>query len=122
MAEATCERSQVRSAGPSRRLNPTAACGILALAVALAAPSVVATGWLGSLPTPREAAINAINLGASASTAGKNKVADTYGKLPLSFVSNAGQTDPRVRYTAQGHGFPSGHALSSPCEFPIPRG
>ena len=27
-----------------------------------------------------------------------------YGKLPLAFTANAGQTDPRVRYSAQGAG------------------
>ena len=30
---------------------------------------------------------------------------EAYGKLPLSFVANAGQTDESVRYYAQGSGF-----------------
>jgi hypothetical protein len=35
------------------------------------------------------------------------KVIDAYGRLPLAFVPNAGQTDPRVRFSAQtvGAGF-----------------
>ena len=30
---------------------------------------------------------------------------DAYGKIPLAFTANAGQTDERVRYSAQGAGF-----------------
>jgi hypothetical protein len=30
---------------------------------------------------------------------------DVYGKLPLSFVPNEGQTDKAVRYYAQGAGY-----------------
>jgi hypothetical protein len=30
---------------------------------------------------------------------------EAYGKLPLSFVPNEGQTDEAVRYTAQGAGY-----------------
>jgi Beta-propeller repeat len=36
---------------------------------------------------------------------GKQKLRRTYGKLPLLFVPNAGQTERRVRYYAQGAGF-----------------
>jgi hypothetical protein len=42
---------------------------------------------------------------AAPSSATKKRVADTYAKLPLSFVPNVGQTDERVRYYAQGQGF-----------------
>jgi hypothetical protein len=35
----------------------------------------------------------------------KQEVLEAYGKLPLSFVPNASQADPRVRYYAQGPGF-----------------
>ena len=39
------------------------------------------------------------------SKATRDRVADAYGKLPLSFVPNAGQTDDSVRYYSQGPGF-----------------
>ncbi len=32
------------------------------------------------------------------------KLATSYGKLPLSFEANQGQTDPRVRFLARGSG------------------
>ncbi len=38
-------------------------------------------------------------------SATKQKALDAYGKLPLAFTANAGQTDSRVRYSAQGAGF-----------------
>jgi protocatechuate 3,4-dioxygenase beta subunit len=43
---------------------------------------------------------------APAAVTGNNeqKVLDGYGKLPLAFVPNAGQTDSRVRYSAQAGG------------------
>jgi len=33
------------------------------------------------------------------------RVADVYGKLPLSFEANAGQTDPRVKFLSRGAGY-----------------
>jgi len=39
------------------------------------------------------------------SAATKQQVLAAYGKLPLAFTENAGQTDARVRYYAQGPGF-----------------
>ncbi len=33
------------------------------------------------------------------------KLATSYGKLPLSFEANQGQTDPRVRFLARGSGY-----------------
>src|SRR5437667_10511222 len=35
----------------------------------------------------------------------KQQALAAYGKVPLGFVANAGQTDARVRYSAQGAGF-----------------
>jgi Cep192 domain 4/Beta-propeller repeat len=34
-----------------------------------------------------------------------NAILDAYGKLPLSFEQNSGQTDPRVRFLAHGSGY-----------------
>ena len=38
-------------------------------------------------------------------SATKQQALAAYGKLPLAFTANAGQTDARVRYSAQGAGF-----------------
>src|ERR1700742_1510585 len=35
----------------------------------------------------------------------KARVADAYGKLPLSFAANQGQTDPQVKFLARGAGY-----------------
>jgi hypothetical protein len=40
-----------------------------------------------------------------AATAAKRQALLKYGRLPLAFTPNAGQADPRVRYSAQGAGF-----------------
>ena len=37
--------------------------------------------------------------------ANKQQALAAYGKIPLAFTANAGQTDARVRYSAQGAGF-----------------
>ena len=41
----------------------------------------------------------------STASATKQQALAAYGKLPLAFTANAGQTDKRVRYSAQGAGF-----------------
>ena len=41
----------------------------------------------------------------STASATKQQALAAYGKLPLAFTANAGQTDARVRYSAQGAGF-----------------
>jgi hypothetical protein len=42
---------------------------------------------------------------ADANTASKLRVAASYGKLPLSFEANAGQTDPAVKFLVRGGGY-----------------
>src|SRR5260370_1916283 len=39
------------------------------------------------------------------SPASKQKVAEEYGKLPLSFEANHGQTDPKVKFLSRGPGY-----------------
>ena len=39
------------------------------------------------------------------SPAAKRQIAETYGKLPLSFEANTGQTDKRVKFLARGSGY-----------------
>ena len=41
----------------------------------------------------------------STASATKQQALAAYAKLPLAFIANAGQTDARVRYSAQGAGF-----------------
>src|SRR4051794_34651061 len=41
---------------------------------------------------------------AAASTSARARALTSYGALPLGFVPNAGQSDPRVRYLAQSGG------------------
>jgi Ca2+-binding RTX toxin-like protein len=43
--------------------------------------------------------------GLSSSRSGVRQIQNAYGKLPLAFVPNKGQTDGRVRYYAEGPGF-----------------
>jgi len=38
-------------------------------------------------------------------TAARSRVNETYGKLPLSFEANQGQTDPQVKFLARGSGY-----------------
>jgi hypothetical protein len=85
-------------------LNPTVVRGV-AIAVALALLVTVAvTTALRSFPTPSDAAVGS-GIAGAADNAVEGQVARAYGKLPLSFIPNAGQADPRVRYAAQGPGF-----------------
>src|SRR5271170_6681921 len=39
------------------------------------------------------------------SSTNKAALAENYGKLPLSFEANQGQTDPQVRFLSRGHGY-----------------
>jgi hypothetical protein len=44
-------------------------------------------------------------LGGDPAVATRTHVAETYGKLPMMFQANAGQTDGRVKFTARGPGY-----------------
>src|SRR5437879_2951264 len=37
--------------------------------------------------------------------AGQQRLAENYGKVPLSFEANQGQTDPRVKFISRGNGY-----------------
>ncbi|WP_420265436.1 SBBP repeat-containing protein [Candidatus Magnetominusculus dajiuhuensis] len=45
------------------------------------------------------------NVPAGAVTEGNARVAESYGKLPIAFEANEGQTDPKVKYFARGQGY-----------------
>src|SRR5437879_5416656 len=77
------------------------------LGLALAAAGLLGLLQLGqgqalSAGTPRagEASLAA----APASPTAKRQALAAYGKLPLAFVANRGQTDARVRFSAQAGG------------------
>src|SRR5438445_6253134 len=63
-------------------------------------------------PSPRTIARTATNLSPSARTRSSQsgtrtpaQLAETYGKVPLSFEANRGQTDPRVKFLSRGSGY-----------------
>ena len=45
------------------------------------------------------------SLAQSAPAAGKAQITQDYGKLPISFEANQGQTDKRVKFLARGQGY-----------------
>jgi len=76
---------------------PGVPLGVLALLL-LALPTSGVTGNNGG------AAAAGLSGTAQRSSAGESQARTVYGQLPLAFVPNAGQTDPRVRFTAQAAG------------------
>src|SRR5438034_2670728 len=63
-------------------------------------------------PSPRTTARTATNLSPSARTASSQsgtrtpaQLAEIYGKVPLSFEANRGQTDPSVKFLSRGSGY-----------------
>src|SRR5437879_2744049 len=63
-------------------------------------------------PSPRTIARTATNLSPPARTRSSQsgtrtpaQLAETYGKVPLSFEANRGQTDPRVKFLSRGSGY-----------------
>ena len=45
------------------------------------------------------------SLPSHSSAAGKMGLVENYGRLPLSFEANHGQTDPQVKFLSRGHGY-----------------
>src|ERR687895_668519 len=81
---------------------PSGSASWLAPALGLAMAASLVSGLLlaGHVPAQLPAALAA----GGAGTTQHQAAADAYGQLPVSFVPNAGQTDPSVRYTAQAGG------------------
>jgi hypothetical protein len=63
------------------------------------------SGW-NDLPPAASAGLNAAMRGGSAgvSAASKQQIVTSYGKLPLSFEANRGQTDSRVKFISRSQG------------------
>src|SRR6266699_4087471 len=56
-------------------------------------------------PTTRTIAGPKLTNPASSAEAAQARLAESYGKLPLSFEANQGQTDPRVKFLSRGSGY-----------------
>src|SRR5437899_12415619 len=76
--------------------------GIMVVVLALAA--VVGFASKPSTRTIAKAAPNLTNP-ARLDTASQARLVDAYGKLPLSFEANQGQTDRRVKFLSRGSGY-----------------
>ncbi len=79
--------------------RPTALISSLVLGLALLPAAVGGPG-----ATSRSSA-SAVSGAAATREAARKATARAYPALPLSFEPNRGQTDPRVRYLARGHGY-----------------
>src|SRR3989475_7853791 len=60
---------------------------------------------LASSPSTRTIAGPKLTKPASSAEPTQARLAESYGKLPLSFEANRGQTDPRVKFLARGSGY-----------------
>src|SRR5437773_510939 len=56
-------------------------------------------------PTTRTIAGPKLTKPASSAEATQARLAESYGKIPLSFEANQGQTDPRVKFLSRGSGY-----------------
>ena len=96
---AAAEGSRARAG--SRAAGVRYAVGLVVLVVGLTAV-LQATHALPSAERP--VAEKTLPVPAAISARDKQGALQAYGKLPLAFVANAGQMDPRVRYAAQAAG------------------
>jgi hypothetical protein len=83
-----------------RGLKLLLAAGALGLATA-----GIAVGAKGSSSSSLQVTVRSAEGAVPALSASQQQAADDYARLPVSFVEDQGQTDARVRYLAQGHGF-----------------
>jgi hypothetical protein len=76
------------------------------LAIALAAAACLLLTLAGLLATRREApTFRGAQAGSAAGEEARRRAGDVYGKLPMSFEANEGQTDPRVKFLSRGDGY-----------------
>src|SRR2546426_9326159 len=64
--------------------------------------SLAAFAWK---PTTRTIAGPKLTKPAGSAEAAQARLAESYGKIPLSFEANRGQTDPRVKFLSRGSGY-----------------
>jgi hypothetical protein len=94
---------QLRLAG-RRDILLSAIVALALLALALASASTYPTGLERQGAFPQSTLAHQSGSAAALSQTARQRALDAYGKLPLSFVPNAGQSDPSVRYSAQAAG------------------
>src|SRR5882672_8732851 len=78
---------------------------ILCNAAVLAIACFTARECAGQTTDHRAPATQIVSSANAPSPAAKQKVAEEYGKLPLSFEANSGQTDPKVKFLSRGPGY-----------------
>ena len=89
-----------------------AACRHLRKTGIFAACIFFGLAWIGRIhASPEGSGVRAgsgTRLGARVHEAAQSRLAEAYGKLPLSFEANQGQTDKRVKFLARGNACPRG--------------
>src|SRR5437764_12808116 len=75
------------------------------LRIAILAFTLASLAALAWKPTTRTIAGPKLTKPASSAEATQARLVGSYGKLPLSFEANQGQTDPRVKFLSRGKGY-----------------
>ena len=92
-----------------RQMHPVSVCIVSVLAIALIpclrAQDSSHNSNKASDPPPSSIAVAESTPVPQAGSAPLSRVSASYGKLPLSFEANQGQTDSRVRFVARGGGY-----------------
>ena len=80
--------------------------GVLLCLMVLLAAASAAVSQQASKPTAQEfASSGRLNLQRSVAHADNSRIHRAYGRLPLLFQANRGQTDSRVRFVSRGDGY-----------------
>ena len=83
-----------------------AACFVFISILIIETPLRVPAGKAGSAdPLLRSAAVVDDSVTGRAPQAAQPRLQESYGKLPLSFEANQGQTDPQVKFLSRGSGY-----------------
>jgi hypothetical protein len=95
---------------PAGRLSLPVICGLSVLLALAAGAMYLSAGPAirphDAHPTASVAKPHFVNASFSANTdASHQRVLNAYGRLPLAFDANQGQTDPQVKYVARGNGY-----------------
>src|SRR6266571_6955706 len=73
--------------------------------IAIRVFTLAALAVLASSPSTRTIAGPKLSRPASSAEPTQARLAESYGKLPLSFEANKGQADPRVKFISRGSGY-----------------
>src|SRR5881398_1149650 len=75
------------------------------LRIAILVFTLVSLAVFAWKPTTRTIAGPKLTKPAGSAEATQARLAESYGKVPLSFEANQGQTDPRVKFLSRGSGY-----------------